>query len=309
MAEQQSPDRVAEKDGNGAKEAGPGAGRPGVLPVVDFSTGDVFFTGSGTEVILRERTRQKIEEEYDNEHDDGHTDESLAMAAACYAYPGRIYARRHEDDSGIILMEPWPLSWAELYDKRRSLQGVGRDRGGGLLPHHQVTMTERIDLLGKSGALIAAEIDRWRRLVNRLPLRLAVSGDSEARAGFHMAVAPYLIPLARSGNVVLYAAEEDERGHAVECARAHDVFLARWTGQGWAIEVDDGTHGIDMAKVLYIKEKEEASADGSDDNGGEECFEKKDPLGRSSGNEQGGEGTEGPADPGRGRQPAGEEAK
>jgi hypothetical protein len=92
-------------------------------------------TRNGAERIADERLRQIMAEGFTAEHDDGHIHGELAMAAACYAAPGGIYD----------LHPVWP--W-DGEDKR---------------PDHTPTDDDRIRLLEKAGALIAAEIDRLLR--------------------------------------------------------------------------------------------------------------------------------------------------
>ena len=95
-------------------------------------------TRNGAERIADERLRQIMAEGFTAEHDDGHILGELAAAAACYAAPGSIYD---------VYREPlWP--WPEEHDKR---------------PDHAFTDDDRIRLLEKAGALIAAEIDRLLR--------------------------------------------------------------------------------------------------------------------------------------------------
>lgn len=99
----------------------------------------------GARRIAAERQRQIEEECWSAEHDDQHDDESLAWAAVCYAAPGEVFTRA----TGGQLVDPWPASWWEGWDKRE------RDDAP--------TRAERIRELEKAGALIAAEIDRLLR--------------------------------------------------------------------------------------------------------------------------------------------------
>ena len=92
---------------------------------------------TGIELIAAERERQVSQEGWTPEHDDAHTDQNLARAAACYAYPGRL---------GLISVDgqtttAWP--WRAQDDKRARFS--------------------RIRCLVVAGALIAAEIDRLNR--------------------------------------------------------------------------------------------------------------------------------------------------
>lgn len=109
---------------------------------------DVMVTGSkGVELIAQERFRQKEEEGFDAEHDAEHTDGALAIAAACYV-TDETKAMVLIDNPGPLgrgapeYLDAWP--WYPKWDKR------GKD--------------DRITLLIKAGALIAAEIDRLKAL-------------------------------------------------------------------------------------------------------------------------------------------------
>jgi len=96
---------------------------------------------TGAERIAAERNRQVKQERWTPGHDDEHTDGQLAWAAVCYAAPGAVgrLGRRHH------AFDPWP--WADEWYKR---------------PENP-TRAERIRMLEKAGALIAAEIDRLLR--------------------------------------------------------------------------------------------------------------------------------------------------
>lgn len=117
----------------------------------------------GSTLISNERQRQKDVEGWTTEHDDEHTDGSLALAAVCYATPVRLY-ERHEYAVGTSFYDPWPNSWDERWDKRYRC-GERRTSPGNVPPNPSTyTEDERINLLVKAGALIAAEIDRLIRL-------------------------------------------------------------------------------------------------------------------------------------------------
>ncbi|WP_425953095.1 hypothetical protein [Ralstonia pseudosolanacearum] len=84
-------------------------------------------------------------------------DGQLAMAAACYAAPEQLFKFGGADDD-CEMADPWP--WERREDLR---QKVGERRNyGGSLPADPSTCTteERIELLSKAGAMIAAELDR-----------------------------------------------------------------------------------------------------------------------------------------------------
>lgn len=115
---------------------------------------------SGIDLITAERDRQINREGWTPEHDDEHADGELAMAASCYAAPRRIYVQRQSVDA-VHFEEPWP--WEHRWDKRFAL-GERKENPGNMLPRIEtLTEADRIDLLVKAGALIAAEIDRLQR--------------------------------------------------------------------------------------------------------------------------------------------------
>jgi hypothetical protein len=107
--------------------------------------------------VLVERVRQLSEEGYDGAHDDTHTAGELAMAAACYAAPHRIYKKADYAD-GVSFMDPWPRGWRK--DKRPYNDGAIRSNGSKGEPY-------RRELLVKAAALILAEIERIDRAVRR----------------------------------------------------------------------------------------------------------------------------------------------
>jgi len=120
---------------------------------------------TGAERITAERKRQILSEGWTAEHDDEHTDSSLALAAICYAAPERMYVKRHSLN-GVVFTDPWPVSWTHEWDKRFRY-GERRGNSGNILPHpDSYSRDERLDLLTKAGALIAAEIDRLLREEN-----------------------------------------------------------------------------------------------------------------------------------------------
>ncbi len=105
------------------------------------------------EQIADERSRQINAEGYSREHDDEHADGAIAMAAACYAAPHRIYIKRDYAD-GVTFADPWPAGWRG--DKRPHEGNVVRSNGS----HGEA---KRRDLLVKAAALIIAEIERMDR--------------------------------------------------------------------------------------------------------------------------------------------------
>jgi hypothetical protein len=109
---------------------------------------------TGVELIAAERDRQIVEEGYDVIHDDYHKSGELSLAAIAYAAPTRIFMSE-ETATGVIFCDPFPDDWR---DKRRGYGDVSPSK---VLPDPETyTKEERIDLLVKAGALIAAEIDR-----------------------------------------------------------------------------------------------------------------------------------------------------
>lgn len=113
---------------------------------------------SGVELIMDERKRQIEEEGWTAEHDDRHGDGKLSLAACCYAMPVPLF-EKVETSSKFLFQDPWP--WDMSYDKRHRCKAS--DRGVRAKPY-EYTPGERMDLLVKAGALIAAEIDRINRL-------------------------------------------------------------------------------------------------------------------------------------------------
>jgi hypothetical protein len=73
----------------------------------------------------------------------------------CYAAPANIYYKDDSEPGGICFGDPWP--WDYHWDKREY-------NGNVLIPADRCPNAERIRMLVKAGALIAAEIDRLLRL-------------------------------------------------------------------------------------------------------------------------------------------------
>jgi len=130
---------------------------------------------NGVDLIARERQRQIEDEGWTAEHDDEHTDGSLVLAAVCFATPVKLY--RLVGDSRFIFEDPWPHSWADEWDRRMDPDDKEYDES---LPDPQdYSDEERIDLLIKAGALIAAEIDRLRRRALIAKLDTPTAGTEE----------------------------------------------------------------------------------------------------------------------------------
>lgn len=97
---------------------------------------------TGTELIAEERKRQIEVEGWTKEHDVEHVNDSLALAAVCYAIPSEL---RHYSYCPLIKERvpdfwPWEKEWWKPCPE------------------------DRIRELVKAGALIAAEIDRLQEM-------------------------------------------------------------------------------------------------------------------------------------------------
>lgn len=109
---------------------------------------------NGVERIAKERQRQIDDECFDKDHDESHVDGELPMAAVCYAAASAatpVYYMRGSELGGFEFNDPWPEDWDARWDKRP------RNRMNEL---KKPTPAQRIRMLEKAGALIAAEIDR-----------------------------------------------------------------------------------------------------------------------------------------------------
>lgn len=109
---------------------------------------------NGAELITEERVRHIEEEGYDALNDDRYINGELALAGICYAAPERIYIKEDGYNDKMSFVDPWP--WCEEVDKRLYDHD---DEECKILP-----IEDRIRMLVKGGALIAAEIDRLLRL-------------------------------------------------------------------------------------------------------------------------------------------------
>lgn len=105
---------------------------------------------TGAERIAIERARQVDLEGYDEVHDADHVDGEIALAAACYAAwaAGKRIFMKKDFAASISFDDPWP--WGECDDRRPYNGNVLR----------APTEAQKLRLLEKAGALIAAEIDR-----------------------------------------------------------------------------------------------------------------------------------------------------
>jgi hypothetical protein len=117
----------------------------------------------GIKKITKERMRQINIEGFGPSHDDEHGESELALAACCYATPKKIYIE-DERANEKRFSDPWPFDGK--WDKRYQC-GECKGIGANYIPNPKsYTDVERIDLLVKAGALIAAEIDRLERFKN-----------------------------------------------------------------------------------------------------------------------------------------------
>lgn len=103
--------------------------------------------------IFEERVRQIQQEGYAPAHDDKHEDESIALAAACYACPDHLDFSVVDGEQGEDAF-PWPDG-----DKRATHTRKRR--------------------LAIAGALIAAELDRLDRAAAAQPRDHGADGGGE----------------------------------------------------------------------------------------------------------------------------------
>lgn len=110
----------------------------------------------GIELIAEERDRQIKVEGWSAEHDEQHTDGELALAAALYATPEPLYAKRNVG-SGISFVDPWP--WFDEVEVTRYGDGLTTQ----VPAWDKRKKHNKLRRLVIAGALIAAEIDRLQR--------------------------------------------------------------------------------------------------------------------------------------------------
>ena len=114
---------------------------------------------NGIDLIATERQRQIDDEGYSAEHDDEHAGGELALAAIAYAAPVKVFTREERANS-VWFYDPIPWNGDKRFDCK-----VAQESPSNVIPDPlHYTPTERVDLLVKAGALIAAEIDRLLRL-------------------------------------------------------------------------------------------------------------------------------------------------
>jgi hypothetical protein len=108
--------------------------------------------------IVDERLRQIDVEEWTPEHDDSHIDGSLALVAACYAAPKRIY-EKIKVAFGFAFVDPWP--WPSFFRGNEITDCTKWNKKG---------KTRRRQLV-IAGALIVAEIERLDRKAEKVPAK------------------------------------------------------------------------------------------------------------------------------------------
>lgn len=105
------------------------------------------------QAITSERERQVSAESYTPTHDDEHTDESLAIAAACYASPREIRVEAR-GDSSVWFTDPWP--WITGHHRGEPINLGTSSMKKGKSRERQLVI---------AAALIVAELERMARIV------------------------------------------------------------------------------------------------------------------------------------------------
>ena len=107
---------------------------------------------TGIDLIAEERQRQIDEEGWTAKHDDEHKTGHLALAAALYATPIKLYGLNSSPTS-LVAFDPWP--WVVTHNV---------DGAHVHSKHWDKRMKHpRLRQLAIAGALIAAEMDRLMR--------------------------------------------------------------------------------------------------------------------------------------------------
>lgn len=109
---------------------------------------------SGVQLIAQERIEQLVEKGWTPEHDRSFTKGELAWAAVCYAAPTEVFVCRDET-TRVVFEDPFPFD--PTWDARRRAKSSVGDPVPRPLRGHL-----RVRELVKAGALIAAELDRYR---------------------------------------------------------------------------------------------------------------------------------------------------
>ena len=109
---------------------------------------------TGIELISKERQRQIEEEGWTPEHDSQHTEGELALVAALYATPIRLFKMMVHGDGDVSFSDPWP--WFDTIEITRYGDGLTSQ----VKAWDKRNKHSRLRKLIIAGALIAAEIDR-----------------------------------------------------------------------------------------------------------------------------------------------------
>lgn len=115
--------------------------------------GGILGKSKGLRVIMEERWRQVKVHCWSDKRDDTYVNDELAYAAACYALPreSRIKLLNQGNETIYLREMLWP--WAEQWWKPDE--------------SNKGSVDGRIEELAKAGALIAAELDRLLRIVDK----------------------------------------------------------------------------------------------------------------------------------------------
>lgn len=140
-------------------------------PVKDLCLRGLWSKGGGTARIAEERMRQVVVEGWTPGHDDGHAKGELRDAAECY-----LLELRARNDRGQVIKRPppawpWDVSWWKPSD-------------------------DPVRSLMKAGALIAAEIDRLRRMGGSEPVPMPLPVAPAGPEAVHVQ-----LPLMEGGTV------------------------------------------------------------------------------------------------------------
>jgi hypothetical protein len=112
---------------------------------------------TGADLIADERQRQIEKEGWTAEHDDDHAAGELSVAAALYAAPIPLYAKRNSHN-GVEFYDPWP--WFDTVEITR-YENAGTYQVPAWDKRKKHSRMRRLVI---AGALIAAEIDRIQRM-------------------------------------------------------------------------------------------------------------------------------------------------
>ena len=113
---------------------------------------------TGAQLIAIERERQMSQEGWDAQHDEQHTKGELALVAALYATPIKLFTKEGRGDGGVSFQDPWPW-FNEIENTRYDDGSTYRVKAWDKRQKHN-----KLRKLIIAGALIAAEIDRLQQL-------------------------------------------------------------------------------------------------------------------------------------------------